>query len=125
MVANEVFTTKGDRMNDKIIGRPIRCNRQKLKPNREGFASVVFIGDVHFGSPQCDVKRFLAMLAYCLKNRIYVMLMGDRLEVGTKASVGAGVYEQECNTDSQFEQMATWLKPLAEAKLIIGTLQGN
>jgi UDP-2,3-diacylglucosamine pyrophosphatase LpxH len=85
----------------------------------------MFIGDIHYGSPQCDLQRFLAMLAYCLKEKLYVFLMGDLIEVGTKNSVGAGVYEQECNADDQFEQMVEWLKPLAEAGLILGVHIGN
>ena len=45
---------------DKIVGRPIRLNRQTLicKPNKN-YAEVVFIGDVHFGSPQFDKPRFV------------------------------------------------------------------
>ncbi len=113
-------------MNDKIIGRPIRLNRQSL-PLKGGktYAEVMFIGDVHYGSPQCDVNRFLANLTFCLKNKIYVFLMGDMLETATRNSVGAGVYEQTVVTDSQHEQMLTWLRPLAKAGLIIGSHQGN
>jgi len=113
-------------MNDKIIGRPIRLNRQVLKVLKgEQSASVMFIGDVHYGSPQCDVSRFVAMLKYCLTNKLYVLLMGDLLETATRHSVGAGVYEQTGSADSQFEQMVEWLKPLAEAKLILGIHTGN
>ena len=83
-------------MNDKIVGRPIRCNKQKLvcKTGKD-YAEVLFIGDVHWGSPQCDKPRFLAMIDYALKNRLYVFLMGDLIEMATRHSVGGGVYEQE------------------------------
>lgn len=111
--------------NDKIVGRPIRLNQQTLRVLPEGYASVVFLGDIHYGSPQFDKPRFLAMLDYCLKSKAYVLLMGDLIEVGTKNSVGAGVYEQEVNADSQFEQMVKWLTPLAEAKRILGVHIGN
>lgn len=111
---------------DKIVGRPIRLNRQTLicKPNKN-YAEVVFIGDVHFGSPQFDKPRFLAMLDYCLKHKLYVFLMGDLIELSTRESVGAGVYEQEFKGQSQYEQMIEWLSPLAKAKLILGLLNGN
>ena len=111
--------------NDKIVGRKIRLNKQTLAVRSGGYASVMFIGDVHYGSPQCDTKRFLAMLRYCLINKIYVLLMGDLIEVGTKGSVGAGVYEQESITDSQFEKMVEMLRPLAKRRLILGLLRGN
>lgn len=110
--------------NDKIVGRPIRLNQQKLevKPGKN-YAEVVFIGDVHYGSPQCDVAKFLAMLAYCKAKKIYIMLMGDLIEMATRTSVGAGVYEQEFIGQSQHEQMVEWLMPVRH--LILGTHRGN
>lgn len=112
--------------NDTIAGRPIRLNRQTLIPKKdEDYAEVVFIGDCHFGSPQFDKPRFLSMLQFCLVNNLYVFLMGDLIEMATRESVGAGVYEQEYIGQSQYEQMAEWLKPLADKKLILGLLNGN
>lgn len=112
--------------NDKIVGRPIRLNQQTLIPKvGEDYAEVVFLGDCHFGSPQFDRPRFMAMLDYCLKNKIYVFLMGDLIEMATRDSVGAGVYEQEYIGQSQYEQMIDFLQPLADKKLILGTLNGN
>ena len=112
--------------NDKIIGRPIRLNRQRLDitPHKE-YAELMFIGDCHLGSPQFDRLRFEKMLEYCLKNNFYVLLMGDLIEMATRNSVGAGVYEQEYIGQSQYEQMVEYLKPLAHKKLIVGTLMGN
>lgn len=112
--------------NDKIVGRPIRLNQQTLRvKNGEKCASVMFIGDAHMGSPQFDLERFVGNINWCLKHNTYVMLMGDLLETGTRNSVGAGVYEQDGNTDSQFERMMKWLRPLAEKGLIIGVHRGN
>jgi hypothetical protein len=51
--------------------------------------------------------------------------MGDLLEMATRDSVGAGVYEQETIGQSQYEQMVEWLRPLADDKLILGMLTGN
>jgi len=110
---------------DGIVGRPIRLNRKTLAVRSGGYAPVMFIGDIHYGSPQFDKARFLAMLEYCLHSKTYVLLMGDLIEVGTRNSVGAGVYEQECNADDQFTQMVKWLTPLAHAGLILGTHMGN
>lgn len=114
------------KMNDKIVGHSIRLNKRILLPqDGENYAEVIFLGDVHYGSKQCDVKRFLGYVDYCLKNNIYVMLMGDLIESATRHSVGAGVYEQEVPCQSQHEQMVEWLRPLAEKKLIIGSHVGN
>jgi hypothetical protein len=111
-------------VNDKIVGRPIRLNVKKLEVV-DDHADVVFIGDVHYGSPQCDVKRFTNMLDYCLKTRTYVLLMGDLIENATRHSVGSGVYEQEESGDEQHEAMVAFLRPLADAGLILGTHRGN
>jgi hypothetical protein len=113
-------------MNDKLVGRPIRCNHQKLQvKGGKTYAEVLFIGDSHLGSPQFDQKRFLDMLDYAKSHGIYVFLMGDLLETATRTSIGAGVYEQEINTNSQFEQMCEWLKPLSDKKLLLGIHTGN
>ncbi len=104
----------------------MRLNKQKLvvKTGKD-YAEVIFIGDSHLGSPQFDEPRFLAMLDYCLKNKIYVLLMGDLVETATRYSVGAGVYEQTSITQTQYEKMVEWLTPLAKKKLILGLLRGN
>lgn len=113
-------------MNDAIVGRPIRLNKRRLNvKSGKDYADMLFIGDVHYGSPQCDIARFLAQIDYCVKNRQYVLLMGDLLEMATRESVGAGIYEQDVKADSQFEQMVQWLKPLADKGLILGLHNGN
>jgi len=113
-------------LDDNIVGRPIRCNKQHLevKPNKD-YAEVLFIGDIHLGSPQCDIQRFLKMIEYANEHKIYVFLMGDLIEMATKTSIGAGVYEQEIIGHSQYEQMVEWLKPLAQKGLLLGILRGN
>lgn len=113
-------------LNDKIVGRPIRLNKKTL-PVQAGrdHTEVIFLGDVHYGSPQFDHVRFHKMLAYCLKSGSQVLLMGDMLETATRYSVGAGVYEQESNPECQHETMTDWLRPLAENGQIIGAHTGN
>lgn len=103
----------------------IRCNRKVLDSNGKGYASVIFIGDVHIGSPQCDEERFKRMLAYCEENPVYVYLMGDLLECSTRHSVGAGVYEQFENPQSQYERLVEMLSPIARQGKILGSLSGN
>jgi len=65
------------------------------------------------------------MVEYCKKKNIYIFLTGDLLEVATRDSVGAGIYEQESIAENQYEKMFEILKPLAKKKLILGMLTGN
>jgi UDP-2,3-diacylglucosamine pyrophosphatase LpxH len=112
-------------MNDHLIGRPLRLNKQRLDPRKANYAELIVISDVHLGSPQCDKPRFERMLAYCLQKKVYVLLLGDMLETATRDSVGSGVYEQESIAEKQYEQMLRYLEPLAKAKLILGLHVGN
>lgn len=111
---------------DKIVGRPIRLNQRILEVrNGKDYAEFIFMGDAHFGSGQFNKEKFLAMLSYCLKKHIYILLMGDMLETATRESIGAGVYFQDGNADTQYEQMVEWLRPLAKAGLLLGIHIGN
>jgi predicted phosphodiesterase len=109
---------------DKIKGRPIRLNKKTLKLEGKS-ASVLLLGDIHWGSPQCDKKRLRENINWCLNHHVYVLLMGDLLESSTRTSIGAGVYEQEGTAQDQMEEMEELLEPLAAANLILGTLNGN
>lgn len=106
--------------------KTVRLNKQVLKclPHKK-YAEVVFIGDVHWGSPQCDKKRFLDNVNFCLKNNLYVFLMGDLIEMATRDSIGSGVYDQEFIGQTQTEQIIDILTPLAQKGLILGLLNGN
>jgi hypothetical protein len=109
---------------DKRKGRPIKLNKQELEVKKGG-ADLLFFGDLHYGAPNCDIDRAKDMLGWALKNRVYVLLMGDLLEAGTKTSVGTGVYDQIMNPQRQMEEVVTLLTPLAKAGLIIGLHSGN
>ena len=111
---------------DRIVGRPVRLNKQELKV-KEGkdYAELVFFGDWHYGARECANEKAVRMLDYCLKKKIYVLLMGDLIEAGTRYSVGAGVYQQKLNPQQQMEYVVEKLKPLADAGLILGSIAGN
>lgn len=111
---------------DKIVGRPIRLNRQELKV-KEGkdYAELLFISDIHYGYPTANIEKAKAMMDYALENKIYVLLGGDLLEAGLTSSIGDSVYHQKLNPQSQMEEMIEILAPLAKAKLIIGIHRGN
>jgi len=113
-------------LKDGLRGRPIRCNKKTLEVrNGKGYAEVMFLGDVHLGSPQCDEARFERMIDYCLSKQLYVFLMGDLIENANRHSIGAGVYEQLEIAQSQHERMVEYLRPLADDGLILGSLSGN
>lgn len=117
---------KKPNVNDKLVGKQIRLNKHVLVPEKgKDGVFVMFVGDVHLGSPQCDIPRFERMLDYCLKNNIYLFLMGDMIELATRDSVGSGVYEQEYAGQSQFEKMMDYLSPFAKRHLILGFHNGN
>jgi predicted phosphodiesterase len=104
----------------------MKLSIQSLKEkNGKDYASVVFLGDIHWGSPECDRERVVRQVDYCLNNDTYVFLMGDLIENSTRNSVGAGVYEQTINPETQTEEMVALLKPLSNKGLILGSLQGN
>lgn len=109
--------------NDKI-GKLIRVNNQTLDPNGKGYASIVFWGDLHYGHPQCAIEKAMAMVDYCIKNNIYMIVMGDLLECGQRISVGDSVYNQ-LNPQQQMEDMLEMLRPLAESGLCLGMHTGN
>jgi len=107
-------------------GRPVKLNQKTLQYQKsKGYAEIVFFGDVHLGSKNCEVEKAQAMLDYCLKHKIYVLGMGDLIECSTKGSIGAGVYDQSTNPQEQFENCTDMLFPLAEAGLLLGLHRGN
>lgn len=89
------------------------------------YSEVLCWGDVHFGAPNCNIDKAKGYLAYALKYNCPIIGMGDFIESATRTSVGAGVYEQELDPQSQMEEMTEWLRPVAEKGLIIGLLTGN
>ena len=110
---------------DSIIGRPIRLNRKHLTIKKgKDYTEVVFFGDLHYGAKECDIEKAKRMLDYCLEKEIYVLLMGDLMDAGTRYSIGSAVYDQ-VNPQKQLEFVIHLLEPLAAKKLILGTLRGN
>lgn len=107
-------------------GRPVTLNIKELKPRAgRDYAEVLFFGDLHLGHPSCLVKKAKENLDYCLKNGIYVQLMGDMIECGLTTSIGDSVYAQTLNPQQQVEELLEMLSPLAEAGLILGYIEGN
>jgi hypothetical protein len=110
---------------DKIIGRPLRLNRVTLPVNEKGYAPLLFFGDLHIGSPQCDLEAIQAMLDWALQDKVHILVMGDVIDANLRDSVGWGVYEQKLSPQQQIEFAINLFKPLAEQGLIIGYHTGN
>jgi len=111
---------------DKIVGRPIRLNRQTLKVKKgKDYAEVLFFSDLHYGYPTANIEKAKAMLDYALDNGIYVLLVGDLIEAGLRDSIGDSVYRQKLNPQAQMEAVVELLTPLAQAGYIIGLHEGN
>jgi len=82
------------------------------------------LGDIHFGSRECDVNKFEKYLGWAKENKdVRILLMGDLINSGTRASIGAGTYDDEYNPQEQYEIMLDYLKPIK--KKIIGAHIGN
>lgn len=108
----------------------MKCNRQELHVRKgKKYAELMLIGDVHLGSPECDVPRFQRMVKYCADHERQVFLMGDIIEASTRYSVGGGVYAQGETTQGsiqlQYEYAMECLYPLSSKGLIVGFHNGN
>ena len=110
---------------DKLMGRPIRLNKVTLEVNGKGYAPLLFFGDLHLGYPTCNVVKAQSMIDWAIREKAYVLLMGDLLECGTTRSIGDSIYRQSLNPQEQMEMMIAILTPLADTGRIIGLHSGN
>jgi len=106
----------------------------KYRSHRNGIRVVSFVsdaeevklvplGDVHLGSPTCEVDHFLGTIDYIKESGSLVVLMGDLLECASKHSVGAGWVEQNLTPQAQQDALEEVLKPIASQVLVL--LDGN
>jgi len=102
-----------------------RVARVTIGPGASGFSRLAAVGDCHWGAATCDEEHFRNTLKFLLEKKIPVLFMGDLLECATRYSVGSGVYEQSKMLQEQMEEMVEMIKPLVEAGLVIGLLDGN
>ena len=96
-----------------------------LETKISGTEIVIFpIGDLHIGSPHCDLK-IIAKQLEIIKNtpNARIILMGDLCETSLKDSVGAGVYEQDSNPQEQIVKAKNLLYPFRD--IIDGIVTGN
>lgn len=88
--------------------------------------SIVPVHDIHLGAINSNKAKFKAYVDYILNEPdTYTIALGDLIENATKCSVGMGVYESEFDIDDQIDQMADYLRPLAQAGKLLGIMPGN
>lgn len=83
------------------------------------------LGDIHYGHPNVNLDKLKGYIKWILKHNAWVILMGDLIENSTRASVGAGVYEQIMDPDQQRDEIEELLQPLVDRGLVLGMLTGN
>lgn len=93
-------------------------------PDDLDFIIILPLGDIHYGSYFHDIESFKLWLDWIYKHKeVYVIGMGDLIEVGTQYSYG--LFEQDILANQQFKDMIEFLKPIAAEKRLLGLLEGN
>ncbi len=104
--------------------RTVRLDVQTLKPNGRYGAEMIAWGDVHLGNPTCNYKKAKAYLEYAVKHGQYILGMGDMIEAIILGSKG-DIFRQGITPEDQMEMAIDWLRPVAEAGLLLGLHAGN
>ena len=99
--------------------------QSKLETNNKGEAQIMLWGDLHYGAPTCKIELAQEMLDYCLKKHIYVIGMGDYIEMATRVSPGSSLYRQVKTPQDQMDFVTEMLRPLAKKGLLLGLHFGN
>lgn len=101
-----------------------RLNTKKDYISRP-FSNLMLMSDLHIGSPDSDLELIQSVIEYAADNDIYTILGGDLAEVGTRSSVGTGVYSQWLSPDQQLNLLIKLFKPLSDKGLLISAILGN
>jgi predicted phosphodiesterase len=107
----------------KIKVGDYKCIYVNTEKKTKHFSEVCFLGDVHYGSKQCDYEYFKKTVNLLKEKNCYIVLMGDLIENATKNSVGAGWNEQVIGPQKQKTDLIEILKPIKDQ--IIGSVKGN
>lgn len=93
-------------------------------PDDLNYIIIVPLGDIHLGSYFCDIENFERWINWIYDNKhVYVIGMGDLMEIGTQYSYG--IFEQNMLSNEQFKKMIEYLEPIAKEKRLLGLLEGN
>jgi len=94
-------------------------NEKKLKK-----IDLIGFGDWHYGENSCNREAIKKQIDW-IKSNPYarVILMGDLLNCATRTSVGAGPYDENMNSQEQYEKVLELLQPIKDK--IYGIHIGN
>ena len=86
--------------------------------------TIVPIFDVHLGSPECMEQEFISFIKTVSETpNLYLILGGDLIDNGTRASPGSAVFRQTMSPSQQKKEMANILRPVADR--ILAIVPGN
>jgi len=95
-----------------------------LPKTKSGYWTLYPLGDLHYGSEQCDYEAVGKVLEIIKRDKTaIVLLMGDLAENALKDSVGTEVYSQIMPPQEQYESLYEMLVPISDK--IIAALGGN
>lgn len=84
---------------------------------------LVPMGDFHYGSPHCALDELKKRIQWIKEKKALWIGMGDFLEMATKTSIGAGVFEQVVKPQQQEDDMIQMLEPIKDT--CIALVKGN
>ncbi len=98
----------------------------RLDPVKSDHVTLWPICCLHIGHHRHEMQKTVALLDKILRDRnSYVIMLGDTVDVGTRSSPGASVYEQDMNASEQVLVAGALLTPLVEAGKILFWLDSN
>lgn len=80
------------------------------------------VGDLHIGLPEFNRSRLEDFLQYCEAHQIYILLMGDLVDMAIKDSVG-DVYNAVLSPQEALDMLIGIFKPYRDR--ILGIVSGN
>ena len=84
----------------------------KWKINQKKPLEIVALGDIHLGSPECDIPMLKSIVAKIKKRKAKVILLGDLIDLGLRESPGASVYEHNMTPKEQVSEIIKILEPI-------------
>jgi len=80
---------------------------------------------MHWGARSHKTEALMRTRAWILKNDAVVWDLGDPIELATRHSVGAGVYEQTISPDEQIDKLLDFYEPIVDRGLLLGMVDSN
>lgn len=102
----------------------INVNRIEPKHTKGDELEIIFFGDQHIGSKDCDLKAVEDQIEWIRKkDNVIVIMMGDTINCALRKSVGAGSFDDVLNPEDQIELAVQMLAPIKDK--IYGIHNGN